>query len=87
MNLKHISKDDKLSDIRVLCQPYFQEDYNYYFILENDAIVKNDSNLTAENIIKKQYSDYKIYIKSEEINKIVSVYLNEVKKNCYFMQL
>ena len=76
----NISKDDKLSDIRSLCQPYFQEDYNYYFILENDAIVKNDSNLTAENIIKKQHSDYKIYIKSEEINKIVGVYLNEVKK-------
>ena len=76
----NISKDAKLSDIRELCRSYFQEDKNYYFVLENDAIVKNDSNLTAENIIKTQHNDYKIYIKSEEIYKVVSVYLNELKK-------
>ena len=76
----NISKDTRLSDIRDLCRAYFQDDKNYYFVLESDAIVKNDSNLIAENIIKKVHNDYKIYMKSEDTYRIVSVYLNEVKK-------
>ena len=48
-NIK-ITKDSNLSEIRVLCQSYFQEDKNYYFNLENDALIKNDSALIAENI-------------------------------------
>lgn len=76
----NITKETKLTDIRELCQSYFQEDKNYYFSLENNAIIKNDSNLIAENIMKKENNDYKIFIQSEEIYKIVSVYLNEIKK-------
>lgn len=76
----NITKETKLSDIRELCQSYFQEDKNYYFVLEDNAIIKNDSNLIAENIMKNENNDYKIFIQSEEIYMIVNVYLNEIKK-------
>ena len=36
----NIAKDIKLSEIRLLFQSYFQEDKNYYFNLENDAVIK-----------------------------------------------
>ena len=74
----NITKYTKLSEIRVLCQSYFQEDKNYYFNLENDTLVKNDSALIAD-ILKKEYNKYKIYLKSEVMYIIiVSVFLNEV---------
>ena len=63
----NITKETKLSDIRELCQSYFQEDKNYYFVLEDNAIIKNDSYLIAENIMKNENNDYKIFIQSEEI--------------------
>lgn len=76
----YITKETKLNDIREQCQSYFQEDKNYYFVLEDNALIKNDSNLIAENILQKENNDYKIFIQSEDIYKIVNVYLNEIKK-------
>jgi hypothetical protein len=75
----YITKETKLNDIRELCQSYFQED-KIYFVLENNAFIKNDSNLVAENILKKENNDYKMFIQSKEIYKLVNVYLNEIKK-------
>ena len=76
----YITNDTKLNEIRELCQSYFQEDKNYYFILEDNIMIKNDSNYIAKNILKKDNSAYKIYIKTEVIYKRITVYLNELKK-------
>lgn len=77
----YITKDTKLNEIRELCKSYFQEDKNYYFILEDNAIIKNDANYIAKHVLKKYDNDYKIYIQTEEIYERVTVFLNGLKKS------
>ncbi len=37
---------------------------NYYFVLEDNTIIKNNSILIPENKLKKDNNDYKIFIQS-----------------------
>ena len=77
----NITKDCKLNDIRELCNSFFHEGKNYYFVLESKAIIKNDSNLTAESIMRYEHNEFKINFKSEDITLIVTVFLNEIKQS------
>lgn len=76
----YITKDTKLNKIRELCQSYFQGDKNYYFILEDNVMIKNDSNYIAKHILKRDNNAYKIHIKTEDICIRITVYLNGLKK-------
>ena len=49
--------------------------------MESKAIIKNDSNLTAENIMRYEHNEFIINFKSEDITLIVTVFLNEIKQS------
>lgn len=80
----NITKETELCKIREKCQSIFEKDkidFNYFFKSTKGEIIKNDSNFIAKDVMKNEGDDsYKIEVQSEEISKILSIYLNEMKK-------
>lgn len=80
-----VTKTTKLENIRQNIEKQsaiFQNTSNYYFISINGEMIRNDSNFIVKDVWQKiGDNEYKIYLRSEEVSMIVSLYLNGFKKS------